>query len=303
VSEAPTGRRRAAVWARRVYMAALAVVVVVAVVSSRADLARLLDGSRPLWLLAALLLTFGQLWLAAAFTTAALRGFGTPVPLSRVLSISVRTLPARYLPGSIWYPLGRAGLLATEERVGKRVAAGVIGLETVLSVVVGFCLGGALLAGSGRLPAGTPLAMAVSIVMFVALSPPVLNPILARVRPGTPAVTWPLYGVLVVLMAAFWALCAAAFVVYLAAFPQVELAGPFTIAGAFLVAWAVGFLAVFAPQGIGVFEVTVAALLTVPDTAAVALIVAAFRALIGIRDLAAFGVAGLPWARRGPAIR
>ena len=303
MSEAPAARKRAAVWARRVYMGALAVVVVIAVVRSRAELVRLIDGSRPGWLLAALVLTFGQLWLAAAFTAAALRGFGAPVPLTRVLVIGARTLPARYLPGSIWYPLGRAGLLATEERVGKRVAAGVIGLETVLSVVVGFCLGGALLAGSGRLPADTPLAVAVSIVMLAALSPPVLNRVLARLRPGTPEVTWPLYGVLVVIMAAFWALCAAAFVVYLGAFPQVELAGPLTIAGAFLVAWAVGFLAVFAPQGVGVFELTVAALLTVPDTAAVALIVAAYRALIGIRDLVAFGLSGLPWARRGAAIR
>ena len=45
-----------------------------------------------------------------------------------------------------------------------------------------------------------------------------------------------------------------------------------------------GFVAVFAPQGAGVFEATLAGLLTGAPVAALALVVAGYRALTAVRD-------------------
>jgi uncharacterized membrane protein YbhN (UPF0104 family) len=60
------------------------------------------------------------------------------------------------------------------------------------------------------------------------------------------------------------------------------------IAGTFLVAWVIGFLTPIAPQGAGAFEVVFVALLAPPAAGAAIVIVAGFRALIGIRDALAF---------------
>ena len=297
-----TSRERARRIAQRLYVAVLAVVLVVAVVRTRADLAALVRGARPGPLGLALGLSFGQLWLSAVFWSSALRAFGSPVGRGPVLSATARSLPARYLPGSLWYPLGRAALLAADG-ASKRALAAVAAVEAILSVVVAFCLGGGLLALSGRLPAGAPTAAGACALLLVSLSPPVMNRVLRRLRPGTAPVTWGAYAVLVAQMAAFWALSAVVFVLYLSAFPGVRSTGPLPVAGAFLVAWGVGFLAVFAPQGAGVFEVVVAALLVTPRTAAVALVVAGFRALIGVRDLLAFSADALTRTARRPAPR
>jgi glycosyltransferase 2 family protein len=288
--------------AQRLYVVVLGAVLVVALVRSRADLALLLRGARLPMLGLALMLSFGQLWLNSLFWSAALRAFGSPVPSAPVLSATARSLPARYVPGSLWYPLGRAALLAAGG-VSKRALGAVAAVEAVLSVVVAFCMGGALLALAGRLPAGAPAAAAACVLLLTALSPPVLNRVLPRLRPSAPAVTWAAYVVLVALMAAFWALSAVVFVLYLSAFPGVRISGAAQVAGAFLVAWGVGFLAVFAPQGAGVFEVTVAALLVAPQTAAVALVVAGFRAVIAVRDLVAFSADALVRTARRPAPR
>ena len=94
-------------------------------------------------------------------------------------------------------------------------------------------------------------------------------------------------------MALFWANAAAMFTVYLHAFPQLTLPSVIDVAGSFMVAWVVGFFAVFAPQGAGVFEATVAGLLTDGALTPVLVVVAGYRALLLVRDLVAVGVAAV----------
>ena len=80
-----------------------------------------------------------------------------------------------------------------------------------------------------------------------------------------------------------------------------EVVGSTTIAwldtvGAFGVSWGAGFIALFAPQGLGVFEGT---LVAVMDWGAEAvLLVAGFRAVLLVRDLL-LTVAAEVVARRG----
>jgi len=292
---------RAARWA---YVAALMAVVVWLVWSRRDDLALLVAGARPEMLALALLLGIGQLGVNAGFWTSALDALGERQRWAVVVDATARSVPARYLPGSVWYALGRAALL---HRAGasKRTVGAVAVLESALSIVVVLTLGAALLLVSGRVPAAGWQVAAACVALALLASPPAVNALLrvvARRRGGVAAsLSWPRHLRLLGWMAVFWAYSATTFSVYLAAFPGVAVGSPIEVAGSFMLAWGIGFLAVFAPQGAGVFEVAVAALLTAEAVAGVAVIVAGYRALMAVRDALAFGVAGLRGAmRQGP---
>ncbi len=70
---------------------------------------------------------------------------------------------------------------------------------------------------------------------------------------------------------------------------------PLVVPGAYMVAWGVGWLAVFAPQGVGVFEVTLASTLGAAS-AGVALVLGGYRVIVLARDLLAAGTAA--WLHR-----
>src|SRR3546814_9332914 len=86
----------------------------------------------------------------------------------------------------------------------------------------------------------------------------------------------------------FWAASSTASLCYLAACPAIASPGAVQTSGTFLVSWAAGFVAVFAPQGAGVFETTMAGMLDGP-VAALALVKAGYRALTAVRDALALG--------------
>ncbi len=120
-----------------------------------------------------------------------------------------------------------------------------------------------------------PLAMA------AAASPWVLNPVVGWVarRRGiadVPRLRWALELELCAHLVVFWATSAAAFVLYLSAFParRRPRRDPRPLAGS-CSGWAAGFVAVFAPQGAGVFETAVAGTLDGAPLAALAVVVAA----------------------------
>lgn len=284
--------------ARVAYLLVLAGLLLWVLVTNREQVVDLLRVERP-WLLGIALLTgFGQLALNASFWVRALAALGQRVRWWAMLRVTARSIPARYVPGSVWYAASRVALLR-----GAGVSVRALGvtalLESVLTVLVSLLLGGALLGMTGRLPGDHLTGVAWTLLLAVAISPPVLNRVLAwvarwRGAGSAPQLSWGDERALVLWMIPFWLLSAVTFVLYLWAF-GLDLPGPLTIAGAFLVAWAIGFLTPIAPQGAGAFELVFVALLGGDHGAALAVVVAGFRALMGVRDALAFG-----WgARRG----
>jgi uncharacterized membrane protein YbhN (UPF0104 family) len=187
--------------------------------------------------------------------------------------------------------------------VRRSTLAAVAALETALMPVIGLTLGAVLVlltSGGGTGLALSPLArasvVAAAVAFGVATTPPVVNRLLrllARLRPSIgvpPVLGWAAHLRLVGWGVAFWAWAGTVFAIYLAAFPALEEPGPVAVAGAYMVAWGVGWLAVFAPQGIGVFEVTLAALL-VGGLGGVAVVIAGYRAVVAVRDVLAGGLA------------
>lgn len=286
--------------ARVVYLVALAGLLAWLVWERRSDLAELVASARVWWLVVALALGIGQLLPNVLFWTVALRELGSPVGGGAVLSATARSVPARYLPGSVWYALGRAALLRQERGVSKRSLAAVAGLESTLAVVVAILLGSAALAAAGRFPAQGPWLAAWFVGLLIVGSPPVVNAVLAWVarRRGGAAVSlgWGGWSRLVGATGLHWVWSATTFSVYLLAFPGLRTGSVFEVAGSFLVAWVVGFLALFAPQGMGVFEATVAAMLVDSGVVTVAIVAAGYRALMLVRDVVVFGAASA-WRR------
>jgi uncharacterized membrane protein YbhN (UPF0104 family) len=299
----------------RVYLAVVAVAFVAAVVAQRDELARLLRDARLPVLALALLASYVQAGLSSALWRSALTSFGEPVPFRASLAATLGSLPARYVPGSVWYAVSRVALLS-QAGARRSTLAAVAALETVLVPVVGFALGGLLLALTSGTAALTLPLIAGTVLLAVATTPPVVNRLLrllARLRPSLgvpPVLAWPAHLRLVGWVAAFWCASGSVFALYLSAFPALDAGSPVMIAGAYMVAWGVGWLAVFAPQGIGVFEVTLAALLggalagsgLSEGVGGVLVLLAGYRALIAVRDV---GAAGLALAlRRGapPAV-
>jgi hypothetical protein len=242
--------------------------------------------------------------LNACFWASGLRSLGSAVALSTVLGASARTLLARWVPGSLWYAAGRSAVLA---RGGVPVAAltTVAGLEMALSLLVGLVMGVGLLAISGRLPQGIwwlapPLAVLAALMVR-----PLVNRVLRwwAQRRGVEPLALPGRGylALVAWTAVFWLWASLTFVSYLAAFPGLDAGSPVAVAGAYMVAWCVGFVTPIAPQGLGVFEVTLAAILGIPDLGAGSIIVAGFRLVTLARDIiaTAWGEAGAARRRAG----
>jgi glycosyltransferase 2 family protein len=197
------------------------------------------------------------------------------------------------MPGSVWYAVGR-GVLLHRRGIGRRALAVTAGLEAALSAVTGLGLGVALLLAVGRLPGGLGLLAVWCVLLVAAVSPSVVNlglRLIARRTGGTAQqISWRRFVGLAGWMAAFWLGAAGMFALYLQAFPQAA-AAPVEAAGAFMVAWVVGYFAVFAPQGLGVFVVAVAAILFGAPGAALVLVIAGYRAVTLVRDLAAVAVA------------
>ena len=110
----------------------------------------------------------------------------------------------------------------------------------------------ALLAVSGSLPVGLSWAAMVLAVAVVAASSAAGGRILSRLaeRRGTTLnLTWGGYAKLAAADTAYWIGGATTFVIYLRAFPAADGFGSLQVAGAFMVAWAVGLHHRVRPSG------------------------------------------------------
>ncbi len=294
--------------ARIVYLTAVAGAVTWLAASRSGEAAVLLREARAPVVAAALAATFGLIALTARFWAVSLRMLGHEAQLRRLIEATARALPARYVPAGLSYPAARIALLRSGG-LGLAPLTVTATLEMVLRPAVALTLGMVLLALSGTLDAAPAWAAAIVAVATAAISPALGGRVLSRLaeRRGTElTVTWGGLARLAGSEALYWSWAAATFVLYLRAFPSADGYGPLLAAGAFMVAWAIGFLAVFAPQGIGVAEISLVGLLAAGDGASVslALVVGGYRLVQAARDAmaaAAAEVIARRRARRGSA--
>jgi len=219
------------------------------------------------------------------------------LPVSESLRVMSLSQLGKYLPGGFWQPLGWLGL-ARQAGIGAGVATVSIAAAMVLLVVGAFVVGPVLLAASRAAGAFVWLIFAVPVALAL-MHPRVLGPLLTKAsrivkRPGLDvggvsfrklltglAYTlplWLLHGTGLVFTAA---------ALHLAGFGQWAL-----LTGAFAIAWAVGFLAIPVPGGLGVREAVLLLILRASFTTAEAVLLAvAFRLVFIVVEAAMTGVA------------
>lgn len=213
-----------------------------------------------------------------------LKPCGVGVGYRSAFRIHAQRLPARYIPGGVWHTVTR---VSDYRRLGVPASylTAFVLLENLLAPCVTFLLGGAAIAycegwstwGSAGMAAVGGAALGLVLALWS---------INRYILPFEQRMNLKAYALSIVVVAAFWLLAAAAFVLYLSAFRAV--ASEFSvleIGGAYLFSWGVGYIAVFAPQGVGVFETVVGGILQGSvGLAGFAALAAGFRAIVLLAD-------------------
>jgi len=272
---------------RAVFAPAAVLFLLFAVYGARGIVEETLRHARVLPFLAAVLAWAISHLLAPTLAWTVLEADGVRIGYARALRIHVSRLPARYLPGGIWHTVSRVADYSTLGATRVQLTRLVL-LENSLPVALAAILGGGgmLLLGLATPIAGAAVSLGVLLVLAL--------PFVLRHRMLSAGTRFPVAAYLraIVAMLGFWSVAALAFCAYWSAFPQPEQAPALAaVASAYLLSWAAGFAMVFAPQGLGVFEGSIAALLQgATPFVDVVVLAAGFRAAVLGADLLAYAV-------------
>ncbi len=255
---------------------------------SRSELAELVSQASVAYLAIAVIAWCALHLLLPVFATTVLGGCGSTVSWWQAFSTHAGRLPARYLPGGVWHTVGR--VMDYHELAVKPRHLGVfVLLENGLSAAVSLCIGGAIVALTREPGAVSSVAVLSSLLGLVALMalPYVVNRRVLQDAERFPAAA---YAKAVAVILLFWVGASAAFLSYIGAFPGGGYSA-IELAGVYLFSWGIGFVAIFAPQGIGVFEVVASELMDSPiGFMGLAALIAGFRVIVLVADLVTWSV-------------
>lgn len=223
--------------------------------------------------------------LSPLFYVQVFRSCGFDLGYRSALIIHVRYLPAKYIPGGIWHTVGRVAEFKSLGFEPKALAVFLF-LENSLAAAVTFLLGASILCiqkgwilwDGGMLLIAVLASGALIAGLFVVNS---------RRLTGKKGFSVFRYLLLVGTVMLFWFFATTAFVLYINAV-SVGLSIPSVIetAGIYLFSWGVGYVSLFAPQGVGVFEAVVSMLLdSETSMGALVVLVAGFRVVILAADM------------------
>jgi hypothetical protein len=250
---------------------------------NRDQLLTLVASSNAFWLIAALVLWASSHLVSPLIGVLLFQACGIHIAYDSCLRIHCSRLPAKYLPGGIWHSVGRANDYLLLGHAQGKVAMFFL-LENVLLVGVTFAMSAPLV--SRLLPVqelqAIVIAGAVLAILGVILTPLLLQ-LVSRRR-----LTIKLQGYLSAIPALllYWCIVGLSFASYLRAFSELSLQGTVleTVA-VYVFSWCMGYLAIFAPQGVGVLEFVSGYLLDGPKGLQLVGLVAGFRLVILLADI------------------
>jgi uncharacterized membrane protein YbhN (UPF0104 family) len=246
-----------------------------------------------------LLIAAGHVFIALS-STFLFRSLGCKAGFGMVFAIHVNRLPARYLPGGIWQTVSRAADFSALGMTSG-VILRVVMLEMALSTGLAALLGAVF-----QLPGGAPDRQLILVIAALAgLTGLIAAPLLARrLLRDDILIRQFNYAAAVGAFLVVWMLYGTAFFLFLSQI--LSDVGWFRAVGVYLSSWLIGFLAFFAPQGIGVFEVTSSFLLTGSVASVFVASVFAFRLFSILTDLLVWIlfrlVSGMQRAWRDPLV-
>ena len=253
---------------------------------SRAELVDLFRTASSSHLIAAVLLWGVMHALSPLVATMIFRECGSTVSWRQALTIHAARLPARYLPGGIWHTVGRV-MDYREQGIAARHISVFVALENGLAAAVTLTIGGAIVFCT-RGPDDVGVIAAIGSVIGVVGVLMLLPLVNKKILQGEDRFSVAAFAKSTLLVLLFWGGAATAFLLYINAFPAAT--GDYSnieLAGIYLFSWGVGFVAIFAPQGIGVFELVASELAASPiGLIGFAALIAGFRVIVLLADIA-----------------
>lgn len=263
---------------------------------SRAELLELVRNASPFCLGLAVLLWCLTHLLAPVAAMLIFNARGASIDYRTAARIHYDNLPARYVPGGIWHTVGRVAAFRGLG-IDAKVLSTFVVMENALAVATAFIIGGSTIFAIRGTDAWGQIGVLCAVAGCALL---LALPYLLRVRFLKGDVEFPVraYVLLIALACAYWILAATAFVAYVSAYSSLALQSSMLETGAaYLLSWGIGFLAVFAPQGIGIFELVASDLLRGGASfTGIAALLAGFRLAILVAD-------ALVWACRRLLLR
>ena len=239
--------------------------------------------------------------------------FGYSLPYGKSLKVWLVSQAGRYVPGKVWFALGRI-YLCEREGVPKAVTTVATGLELALVLASSIVVFGLVSALTGSLR-GQPYAWSVLLVpaIVAAVHPRVINRVVRLLRKGQGELAirysdvlkmlaayvgcWFIYGLGFYLVGTAVTVKAAG----VAGGPAFGVELLPQMIGINALAWTVGFISVVTPAGLGVREGVAFSLLSkVVDKPYPSLIPLAARVWVTIAEVAGIGIAAAlgGWKRR-----
>lgn len=224
--------------------------------------------------------------LGPVFTWLVLRETGANVPYGTALKIQISRLPAKYLPGGIWQTVSR---MMDLHRLGvdRAQLSVLVMLENLMPLAVAMATGGAFMLITRDAQHLALAAMLGSLILLVCLPLVLRHRLLLRKS----RFAWRTYILAALINLAFWLMAATAFACYWYSFSAIHAdVSWLQVYGSYLLAWSAGFMSIFSPQGIGVFESVISIFLKgVLPFGEVAVLAAGFRAVMLAADFIAYG--------------
>lgn len=264
--------------------------------SMHATLGEVLSQTNVNYLVASVLLWIGAHLVSPFLSSLSLSRQHQVVSYETAFRIHAQNIIARYIPGGVWHTVGRVADFSDRGLSARRIA-GFVFLENSLAVSVTLSLGGVCVwffyANVWRVIG--------AISFFTGMIGLVLSWFIVNrwVLSAGEKVSLALYARCMAAVGIFWALAVAAFLLYTHAFSgwAMQISWLQT-GGAYLLSWGLGFLAVFAPQGMGVFEAVLASLISDSlPLGATAVLVSGFRLIMLFADAAVWLASRLIFTR------
>jgi len=208
-----------------------------------------------------------------------------------VAEAHLKRLPAKYIPGGIWHTVGR-GVDFRRNGVSMKDVTKVIAVEQILILGVASLAGGLLfLLFTFNSSWQNLILISVLLISLVVLPFLVLyfhhNKDAKNIN-----FHWYRYVITITSYVVFWFLLSSAFACYMNAFSQAR--GTFSffhLQSIYLISWSIGFMAVFAPQGIGIFEFIASSLINGELKAEkIISLIAGFRVMFVVADMMAWSI-------------
>jgi hypothetical protein len=239
------------------------------------------------WILISISLWMCLHFVSPAFTQSLLASFSLQLKYKDAFTIHNNHLPAKYIPGGIWHSVARSGDYYNRGISARHVAAYLL-IENIIIASVTLALGGIIVANIGVTNSlFTSLILTCSVILIVAniLLPKIIS---IKLFPRNKSLDIIKYLISIFIIFIYWIIAGISFICYLLSFPSLGInVSMFEVAGIYLFSWGVGFITLFAPQGIGISEVVTIQLLgaDLDSSSSIIIVIAGFRIIVLIADM------------------